>query len=240
MHAAIAPRTRANLGFTLIELMTVVAIIGILAGLAAYSMRGMMTRAGLTNAASDFVSGLNMARSRAVATNSNVWFLVFPNLDGVAAGGEVSGPNGAWVVYEDRNGDFASSYAAFDPANPAVGTGDRLTDRRDFIAHYGKGNAVSTVSFGLMGVKALPAPFDALTCSDAAVDCGCSFCSGTGTARRGAIVFRPDGSASFVDGTGNLLAANLGRLGLRGGASTNTDYRVVVSAPTSMLRTYSD
>jgi Tfp pilus assembly protein FimT len=219
--------------------MTAVAIMGILAALAAYSMQGMSKRASLTTAANDFISAINLAKSRAVATNSNVWVLVYPNLDAVAAGGEVAGPNGAWFVYEDRDGDFAASFTSFDPAAPAVGTNDRLNGSINFIANYGKGNTVSKISFGLLTVQTLPAPFDALTCADADTDCGCSFCSGAGTGRRGAIIFRPDGSAGLVDGGGNLLPANLGRLGLRGPTTSPADFRVVVSAPTSLVRAFS-
>jgi len=63
---------RRQLGFTMVELMTVVVIAGILLALAAPSFRGMLERRRLEGQANELVTDLAYAKSEAVARNRNV------------------------------------------------------------------------------------------------------------------------------------------------------------------------
>ena len=62
-------------GFTLVELLAVVAIIGILAGAAAVAVRGLRAPA-LAGAASEVASGLKMTRQMAVASGKKTLFVI--------------------------------------------------------------------------------------------------------------------------------------------------------------------
>jgi prepilin-type N-terminal cleavage/methylation domain-containing protein len=69
-------QTRPRHGFTLVELLVVVAIMGMLAGVAAMSLRGLRSPA-LASAANEMGSAMKMARQMAIASGRRT-FLVFP------------------------------------------------------------------------------------------------------------------------------------------------------------------
>ncbi len=207
-------RTR---GVTLLEIMVVVAIIGIIGSLAVTTTEGLRARTAPRNAAADFSSALSMARARATERGSDVWVIVYPSR-GLTTG---STGNGAWFIYEDPDvnfgragaGDCSGStgavcnFQAFNPPDaiypPAVSadSSDRLIDR-DYLnraarenVRFGNGSdpsVVFTQPFGASGTGL----------NATAVKKDCSFCSGTGATRRGAIIFNGDGAARFVDGDG--------------------------------------
>lgn len=77
-HQALAVSVQS--GFTLIELMVVVALVAILAMLATPSWNEMRIRAALRTGVNDFTSSLQFARSEAVRLNSPV--TVCPSNDG--------------------------------------------------------------------------------------------------------------------------------------------------------------
>ena len=58
-------------GFTIIELLMVIAILGIFAGLAAPSMADLVASTAIKGAASDFYSSLILARSEAIKRRAN-------------------------------------------------------------------------------------------------------------------------------------------------------------------------
>lgn len=62
---------RRGAGFTIIELMTVVVILGIFAALAAPSMADLLASTAVKGAATDFYSSLIAARSEAIKRRSN-------------------------------------------------------------------------------------------------------------------------------------------------------------------------
>ena len=73
-------RRKSVSGFTLIEVMIVIAIMGILAAIAAPNFRNYMTQSRLKGAARQVMSDLMLARMQAVTKNNEV--KVFFNADG--------------------------------------------------------------------------------------------------------------------------------------------------------------
>lgn len=84
---------KALLGFTVIEVMVVLALVGVLATLSMPSLRVLLNNQVLSNTASDFLSGAIQARSSALKANRRV--LIQP----------VSGTDWrtGWFVYVDVN-----------------------------------------------------------------------------------------------------------------------------------------
>ncbi|WP_175541835.1 GspH/FimT family pseudopilin [Polaromonas sp. YR568] len=88
------PRARER-GFTIIELMVVVAIVGILAGLAAPSFSDLLRRNRLASASSALQVSLSLARSEAVKRGSDARVTV-------AANGTAGVWTNGWTVFVDK------------------------------------------------------------------------------------------------------------------------------------------
>lgn len=65
---------RQSRGFTLIELMTAVTLLAVLAGLAVPSFQGFIANQRIRNTSFDFMAALMLARSEAVTRNGDVSF----------------------------------------------------------------------------------------------------------------------------------------------------------------------
>lgn len=100
-------------GFTLIELMVVIAIAAIMASLAAPSFSDFINRTRLTSTMSQLSSDLNRARSEAIKRNS--WVLVCARGTDTACG--ASWGNG-WLVCYDGNQDGACDATSATNPNP--------------------------------------------------------------------------------------------------------------------------
>lgn len=87
-----------HLGFSLIELMVAVAIMGILLGLAMPSFQTWLQNAQIRNAAESIQNGLQKAKAEGVARNTNVTFVL--------------GTNSAWVVSVVASGEVIESRSA--------------------------------------------------------------------------------------------------------------------------------
>ena len=91
---------RAALGFTLVELLAVVAIAGILAGTAIPSFLGLIRSVKLTDAANDLYHSLVLARSEAAKRHARVALCK-------SADGKLCSPTGGWeqgwIVFHDAN-----------------------------------------------------------------------------------------------------------------------------------------
>ncbi|HVL74781.1 MAG TPA: GspH/FimT family pseudopilin [Noviherbaspirillum sp.] len=89
-------------GFSLIELMTVVAVAVIVLGIGVPGMRGLVVSQQLTGAANALHASIKLARSEAISRGARVE--IAPAAPGVWAAG--------WVVYIDQDGN--GSYGAGD------------------------------------------------------------------------------------------------------------------------------
>lgn len=93
----VAPR-RTVLGFTLIEVMVIVAIVAIMAALAAPSFTDMLRRNRLSAASSALQVSLNLARSEAVKRGADARITV-------AASGTAGVWTNGWIVFVDGTDD---------------------------------------------------------------------------------------------------------------------------------------
>ena len=191
------PSARAR-GFTLIEMLMAVAIIGVLAGMSAVALDRMKSRGNFASATGDFIATLRTARAEAFARGNPT--VVVVDMDARQ-----------WWAVEDVNGDFA--LASFSASSPAPSP-DRLIYQ---------GQLPISVSFGPVNGwgAALPAPFSGVPTGytnivladggsggtvDISVDGGsaapnfkhCSFCDTS--SKKGAITFLPSGGALFSGG----------------------------------------
>jgi prepilin-type N-terminal cleavage/methylation domain-containing protein len=196
-------------GVTLIELMVVVAIIAGIAAYAGFRMTRARPRASLSSATIELRALLHQARSQALVSGADVWVMVFPGVSGDARS------LGRVVVYQDGLFNFfvAGSAVHFGGYNPlTLGAG------KDAGGNF-KAEVITTfdlppdVTFGpaagLGATATLKAPFASIP-----VTAECTFCAGTGTARRGAVVFDPRGRARFYNADGLPLPVDGGSLSL--------------------------
>jgi len=92
-------RAAAAHGFTLIELMTAVAILAILLGIAAPSFRDALLNARMTARANDLMADLNLARSEAVKRNVTAYVCTSNDNTNCTASAWRDG----WIVFADTN-----------------------------------------------------------------------------------------------------------------------------------------
>jgi type IV fimbrial biogenesis protein FimT len=92
-------------GFTLLELMITLAVVGILLGLAVPNFSEMIRNNRLTSAANDLLRATQVARSEAVKRQT--WVVVCSTADSAAMPPACSqGAFRDWIVFVDADGDF--------------------------------------------------------------------------------------------------------------------------------------
>jgi prepilin-type N-terminal cleavage/methylation domain-containing protein len=156
-------------GFTLLEVLTALAIVGIMAGLSISSLSGLKKRGTFVSGAGDLIEGLRLTRAEAFGRQSPCVFVI----DTV---------NNRWWSIADVDNNFAiGSFNASTP-NPSP----------DVL--LASGTLPTGVTFGpSTGYGAsLPAPYAGVTANSA-----CSFCVTAGGNTFGSITFYGAGSAVF-------------------------------------------
>jgi len=89
-------------GFSIVELMIAVVILGILMGIGIPSFQSTVKNNRMTSELNAFITALNQARSEAVKQNLEV--ALCPSTNGTSCAGSTSWETG-WVVYVDRDND---------------------------------------------------------------------------------------------------------------------------------------
>jgi type IV fimbrial biogenesis protein FimT len=132
-------------GFTLLELLIVLAIAAVLMGLASPEMRDMIRRHRLDSAVADLYGAIDLTRSQAIARGSRVQLVPL----------EPGGTDWArgWVVYVDTNGDRRPGpgeevIASHGPLDDGIVTSFNFTGNRApyYIAYNSAGRSCSDAS----------------------------------------------------------------------------------------------
>ena len=111
-------------GFTLIELMFVLAVAAILLSVAVPALQMFSTNAKQTGAINDFVSSMHLARNTAITTNARVTMCASSN----AASCEIVSWDSGWILFRDAN-----SNQTVDGTDAIIGTGAR-SDGLDIVS----------------------------------------------------------------------------------------------------------
>ncbi|HEY3448055.1 MAG TPA: type II secretion system protein [Myxococcales bacterium] len=181
---------RNDRGYTLIEAMVTIAILGVLMALAVGGWGSLSSKGAVQNAAQDFHSTLLNARQRATERGSDVWVIIYPYIDRTGNDAPNTNP-GAYFVVEDVDLDFKTYYKdTFAPPSSIRPASPNALLEQVWLDTYPRHNA-RFLKTPIASGSAYQAPFNAMGGS------GCSFC--TGTTKKGAIVFNGEGIARFLN-----------------------------------------
>jgi type IV fimbrial biogenesis protein FimT len=109
-------------GFTLIEVLVVIAIVGILVGLAAPSFSSMIRSSGMTSTVNTFLADMRYARSEAIRRGGGVVMCRSSNPEAVnptCGTGSIVGWESGWIIFHDLDGNV--NKAATEPLLRAEG-----------------------------------------------------------------------------------------------------------------------
>ena len=194
-------------GFTLIEAMVIIAILGILAAVVIANYRRLTVAPPPLNVAQDLVQAMSQAQKVAAERKVDVWLLVYPGYS--ERSDSLSSGRGAYFVFENSGRDFNDPSGGkpkvyyrpgvgvdFDPvAGTTSGPNGRVVDQ-ELLETY-KEKIRFRMPSAPLALGPAEAPFPAMP-----IKVACSFCT---PGSRGAVVFAADGSLRFVDGDGAVV-----------------------------------
>lgn len=124
-HRCMQPGVNVQAGFTMMELMVVIAVVGIMATVAAPSFSGFIANSRISSATNDLIADLMQARSMASTTGSHA--VVCPSTNGTSCATSVSAWATGRILFIDKNangafdtGETLIKYAAGLPANLTI------------------------------------------------------------------------------------------------------------------------
>lgn len=183
-------------GFTIIELVIVVALIGVITGLAYSTLSAARPRQNFVNAMAELQTVIHAARQQALARGNDVAVLVFPSFQNGLGG------RGRVVVVEDRDAVLFSTASAtnLDNYKPEAPFIPQPFPQDETTFDFPPGVTITNVAG-----TALAAPL-----GDIATPTACTFCDGGD--KRGAIRFDTRGRASFYAVAGPAMATTTGQI----------------------------
>jgi prepilin-type N-terminal cleavage/methylation domain-containing protein len=214
-------------GFTLLEVLLVLAILGVLTGMAVVAFDAVGRRGALQNAAFDFQGAMMSARTRAVSRGYPVWVVLYPDANRTS----LTDGMGAFIVVEDHAGTYVRDPIELFKLKLQTSVVDDkpLVSAVYFLEDYNKKVRFETLTPG--GVGLFGAPFQKLTART------CSFCT-SGAFLAGAIGFFPDGSARFADGEGDYVSGTNQSMALRSLEGRNQQL-FAISGPSGYMAVFS-
>jgi prepilin-type N-terminal cleavage/methylation domain-containing protein len=147
------PPTSRTRGFTIVEAMLVVSIMGVLAAIGYQAISGLAERSSYASTANDILQRLKQMRAEAFGEGAPIVLVIRKTTR-------------EWWAISDANGDF--DLGTFDPANPAPGT-DRVISHRTLPQGFiiGPSNGY--------GSPYLPAPFGFIPSNNPCTFCGADY-----------------------------------------------------------------